>query len=161
MIVRETHRLRLRWATASDAEFILELVNDPDWLRFIGDRGVQDLDAARVFIEERLVASYHEHGYGLYLTERREDGVPIGICGLVRREGLDGPDVGFAFLRAYRSLGFAYEAAAATLEFAGDDLGLERIFAVTEPDNHSSIRLLTRLGLRSTGMVRLPGIAHE
>jgi RimJ/RimL family protein N-acetyltransferase len=159
MRVLETERLVLRWlAPETDAEFIFELLNEPEWLRFIGDRDVRTLDDARAYIVGGPVAMYHLHGFGLYAVERKDDGVALGICGLVRRDTLDDADLGFAFLRRYRGQGYAYEAAAATLAHARDVLGLQRVAAITSPDNDDSKKLLVRLGFAHQASLRL---GHE
>jgi RimJ/RimL family protein N-acetyltransferase len=156
MRVLETERLVLRWLSADDAEFMLALLNDPAWLRFIGDRGVRTLEGARDYIVNGPMAMYSRFGFGLYATEIKETGAVAGLCGLVKRDGLDDVDIGFAFLPAYRSQGYAYEAASATMAYARDTLGLERIVAITSEDNHSSGRLLEKIGLRFEKMVQLP-----
>ena len=109
--VLETDRLILRQLSIEDDAFILELVNDPLWLRFIGDRGVRTLDEARNYILKGPVAMYERAGFGLYLVERKIDGVPMGICGLIKRDVLDDVDLGFAFLPEYRGQGYATESA--------------------------------------------------
>ena len=101
MNVLQTDRLRLRWISSLDAEFIVELLNEPSWLRFIGDKGVRTTQDANAYISNGPVAMYARHGFGLYLTELKEDSVPIGICGLIKRDGLDDVDIGFAFLPRY------------------------------------------------------------
>ena len=161
MIVCETERLRLRWLTLDDAPFIYELLNDPDWLRYLGDRNIHDLAAARKFITSRFLNSYATNGYGLFLTEQLTDGVAVGINGIVSREGLAGPDVGFALLPAYRRMGYAYEASLASLAFARDNLGLKSILAITALHNMASSTLLEKLGLHFTGMITLPGYENE
>src|SRR2546430_1232042 len=133
MRVLETDRLVLRRLAAQDAEFIFELVNDPLWLRFIGDKGVRTLADARDYILRGPVAMYERFGFGLYLTERKEDGVPIGICGLVKRESLADVDIGFAFLPKFHGRGYAHESAAAVMEYGKGALGLKRIVAITSP----------------------------
>lgn len=155
MIVLETERLILRRLELGDAEFILGLLNDPSFLRFIGDKKVRTLDDAREYISSGPIASYERHGFGLYLTERREDGVPIGICGLLKRESLKDVDVGFAFLPPFWSKGYAFESASAVMAHARSVLGLSRVVAITSPDNDPSIRLLTKLGMKFESMVRL------
>ena len=117
MRVLETDRLILRWMSAGDAPFILELVTEPSWLRFIGDRGVRTPDDAREYIRKGPVDMYARLGFGLYLTERKEDGVPIGICGLLKRESLDDVDLGFANLPRFWGEGYAYEAALAVIAY--------------------------------------------
>jgi RimJ/RimL family protein N-acetyltransferase len=153
--VLETERLVLRRLSVDDAGFILGLVNQPSWLRFIGDRGVRTEDDARRYILEGPVASYERFGYGLYRTDRKDTATPIGICGLVRRESLADPDIGFALLPEHWGNGFASEAAAAVMAYARDVLGLPRVVAVVSPDNSKSIRVLRKLGLQFERVVRL------
>lgn len=157
MLVLETERTRLRWLTPDDAPFILALLNEPGWIRFIGDRGVHDIDAARAYLEQRLVPAYERLGFGFYALELKAGGSPAGICGLIKRDGLDDVDLGFALLAPYEGRGLAGEAAAATLAHARDDLGLRRVAAIATPDNARSTRLLERLGMRFERLVRLPG----
>jgi [ribosomal protein S5]-alanine N-acetyltransferase len=159
-IVR-TARLCLRRIVAGDAAFLLELLNDPSFLANIGDRGVRDLDEARVYIERGPVASYTLHGFGLYLVELAGSGEPIGICGVLRRDGLADPDLGFAFLPRYWGRGFALEAAGAVLEHARAALALRRLVAITLPSNQGSKRVLERIGFRLEGRVRLAGDPEE
>jgi RimJ/RimL family protein N-acetyltransferase len=155
MIVVETERLRLRRLGAGDAPFVLELVNEPSWLRYIGDKNVRSLADAERYIAEGPARSYAERGFGLYLVETRGDGTPIGICGLVKRDSLADVDIGFAFLPRYWKQGFAYESARAILDYGYSQLRLPRIVAVTLGDNRASIQLLERLGLRFLRVVRL------
>lgn len=159
--IATTARLRLRELVEDDAGFMLELLNQPDFLRFIGDRGVRDLEQARSYLREGPIASYARHGMGMYVVELREGGAPIGLCGLVVREGLPGPDIGFAFLPAYYGQGFAFEAARATLDLAHGALSLPRVLAIVSPGNARSIALLRRLGLRDAGTITLPGKDEE
>ncbi len=155
MIVVETERLTLRRLDLGDAEFILGLLNDPAFLRFIGDKKVRTLEDARDYLTQGPLASYQRFGFGLYLTERREDRVPMGICGLLKREALKDVDVGFAFLPPFRSKGYAFESASAVMAYGRDVLGLTRIVAICSPENDASIRLLEKLGLTFESMVRL------
>lgn len=161
MIIAETERLTLRRLTVDDAEFVFALLNEPSWLRFIGDKGVRTLEDARAYIENGPVAMYQRFGFGLYVTERRTDGVPMGMCGLIKRDGLDDVDIGFAFLPAYWGRGYAFEAAAAVMDYGRNVIGLTRIVAITAPDNESSARLLEKLGLRFDRMIRLSADAKE
>lgn len=161
MKVLETERLILRRLATDDAAFILELVNDPSWLRFIGDKGVRTLDDARDYILNGPIEMYARLGFGLYLTELKNGSVPIGICGLLKRDSLDDVDIGFAFLPKYRSKGYAYEAAAAAMAYGRRELGLNRIVAITSVDNHASERLLQKLGFEFERMVSLPDDAEE
>lgn len=157
MALIETHRTTLRELTLDDAPFIAQLLNEPAFLRYIGDRGVRTTDDAAAFIESRYRQSYRDHGYGLYHVALRETGASIGICGFVRRDGLDHPDLGFALTPAAEGRGLAFEAAEATLEYGWRGLGLPTVLAVVQPDNIRSQRLLGRLGFAPAGDVTLPG----
>lgn len=156
----ETDRLLLRRLDAGDAPFILELLNERSFLRFIGDKGVRTLDDAREYIAKQI-ASYEGLGFGLYLTERKQDGAAIGICGLVKRESLDDVDVGFAFLPAFWSQGFAVESASAVIDHATAVLKLPRVLAITNPDNIGSINVLNKIGLRFHRMTKLSADGQE
>lgn len=144
--VIETKRLLLRRQTVDDAEFILKLVNDPDWLRYIGDRGVCTAEDARAYIEAGCIKMYEKYGFGLYLMELRNERTPLGICGLIKRDLLEDVDLGFALVREHRGKGYAREAATATIAYSRDTLGLDRITAIVAPGNASSVRLLESLG---------------
>ncbi|HZH44390.1 MAG TPA: GNAT family N-acetyltransferase [Lysobacter sp.] len=155
MHVLETPRLRLRWFEPGDAAFVAELLNDPDWLRFIGDRGVRTEDDARHWIAERLVASYWRQGFGLWAMERKADGVPLGMCGLVRRDALPHVDLGYALLPRHRGAGYVREAGAACLRYAAEVLGLPRVLAITLEANVGSVRVLESLGMTFERRTRL------
>jgi RimJ/RimL family protein N-acetyltransferase len=161
MKVLETERLILRRLTVEDSEFMLELLNDPSWLRFIGDRGVRTLDAARDYILKTLVAMYERLGFGLYLTELKGEGVPIGICGLIKRDSLEDVDLGFAFLPKFRGKGYAYESALAVMAYGRKTFGLNRLVAITSPGNYGSARLLEKLGFDFERMVKLSDDSAE
>jgi RimJ/RimL family protein N-acetyltransferase len=156
-----TRRLRLRPFTLDDAPFIVELLNTEGWLRFIGDRGVRTPDDARTYLHEGPMEMQALHGFALWAVQRRKDGATIGMCGLIRREGLDDVDVGYALLPRYTGRGYAREAAAATLRHGFDMLGLKRIVAITHPDNAGSVRVLTTIGMHLERRVRLPGHDEE
>lgn len=151
----ETERLILRHLALDDAGFIRELVNDPGWLRFIGDRGVRSLEDARAYIRKGPMAMYEAFGFGLYAVEQLGEGGPIGLCGLVKRESLPEVDLGFAFLPRYRGQGFAREAARAVLAEARERFALARLLAIAAPDNVASIRLIEALGFRFERVMRL------
>jgi RimJ/RimL family protein N-acetyltransferase len=161
MKVLETERLILRRVTVEDSGFILELLNDPSWLRFIGDKGVRTLDAARDYILKSLVAMYERLGFGLYLTELKGEGVPVGICGLIKRDSLEDVDIGFAFLPRFRGKGYAYESASAVIEYGKRIFGLNRMVAITSPDNYGSAKLLEKLGFNFERMVKLSDDSAE
>lgn len=147
----ETERLRLRLPTVEDAPFFLELLNDPDWHRFVNDPGVRDISAAADWIESRLLKAYREHGFTFYMTTMKDTDLPIGICGLIHRPGLDHPDLGFGFLPAYRSQGHAQEAARSCIGLAREAFAIPKLYAITQHDNIASIRLLERLGFHLDG----------
>ena len=155
MTVLGTERLILREFTVEDAEFILALLNEPSFLRYIGDKKVRELEDARQYILNGPVASYKRNGFGLYLVELRESHTPMGMCGLIQREELPDPDIGFAFLPEFWSKGFAFEAATAVLQDARERLRLERILAITSLDNEASIGLLQRLGFTFEREIKL------
>lgn len=157
MSVLETRRLVLRRLCTEDAAFVLELVNDPDWLRFIGDRGVRTLEGAREYIRSGPMEMYERFGFGLFAVQRKAGAGPIGLCGLLKREWLEDVDLGFAFLPAFRRRGYAREAAAGTMAYASRVLGFDRIAAITSPQNEASQKLLGQLGFRFDRTVRPPG----
>ena len=161
MNVLETDRLNLRRISTDDAEFILQLLNEPSFLQFIGDRGVRTLDDARNYIRNGPMASYERFGFGLYLTELKEPRVPIGMCGLLKRDTLEDVDIGFAFVPQYWKQGYAMESAAAVMAHAKDALGLNRLAAITSPENETSIALLLKLGMRFEKLTRLTDEAPE
>ena len=159
--IATTTRLQLRELDEGDAGFMVALLNQPDFLRFIGDRGVRDEAQARDYLRDGPVASYARHGMGMYAVQPREGGAPVGLCGLVVREGLPDPDIGFALLPGYYRQGLAFEAASAVLDHARTTLALPRVLAIVSPGNARSIALLRRLGLRDAGTVTLPGKDEE
>jgi RimJ/RimL family protein N-acetyltransferase len=161
MNVLETQRLTLRRLTPDDAEFIFALVNDPSWLRFIGDRGVRTLADATDYILKGPMDSYERQGFGLYLTALKDSGTSIGICGVLKRETLDDADIGFAFLPQFVGMGYAYESGRAVLVHARNDLDLRRLVAITSPDNHASIHVLEKLGFAFERMIRMAADRDE
>lgn len=155
MTVPETERLILRHFSVDDAEFILGLLNEPSFLRYIGDKKVRSLDDARRYILNGPVTSYEKYGFGLNLMELRDSHTLIGMCGLLKREELPEPDIGFALLPDFWRKGFAFEAAAAVLQDARERLGLQRVLAITSLDNEASINLLERLGFKFERVIEL------
>jgi RimJ/RimL family protein N-acetyltransferase len=151
----ETDRLIVRPITLDDAPFILTLLNEPSFLRYIGDKQVRTVEDARQYILNGPVASYERHGFGLCLMELRESNTPVGMCGILKRDELPDPDIGFALLPDFWNKGLAFEAAAAVLKDARERLKLNRILAITSLDNEASINLLERLGLKFQEIVQL------
>lgn len=153
--VIETERLNLRRLSVDDAEFILELLNEPSFIRNIGDKGVRTTSDARQYILTGPIDSYERFGFGLYLVELKKSRVPIGICGLLKRDALPDADIGFAFFPRFWSKGYALESASAVRTYGINALGLKRIVAITNPDNDGSIRVLEKIGLKYERMIRL------
>ena len=162
MIVLETERLRLRRLDPdTDAEFILRLVNEPPFHHYIGDKDVRTLADARRYITDGPQKSYETNGYGLYKVELKSDATPIGMCGLLKRETLPDPDIGFAFLEDYWNKGYAYESAAGVMDYAREQLGMKRVLAITTPDNVASGKLLNKIGLTFDRLIKLTADASE
>jgi RimJ/RimL family protein N-acetyltransferase len=153
--------LTLRRLSLDDAKFIVEMLNDPAFLRFIGDKGVRTEEDARQYILSGPMDSYQRHGFGLWLVELQDSPTAIGICGLLKRETLSDVDLGFAFLPRYRAQGYAVESAAAVMGYARTVLGIGRLVAITNEDNTGSHRVLEKIGFRFERMIRLPGEGAE
>ena len=173
MKILETERLILREIVEADAEFILDLLNQPSFIKYIGDRNVRTVEQACEFIETRYRQSYREHGYGLYAVELKAEfdspsdrkipnpqfRIPnrtIGMCGFVKRDSLPEADIGFAFLPQFEGKGYAFESAAAVMKCGRDRLSFGRVLAITTPDNHSSEKLLTKLGFKFERLIQMP-----
>jgi len=157
VIIALTERLVIRRLTLADADFIRGLLNESSFLENIGDRGVRTLAEAEAYLQNGPLTSYRTNGFGLYLVLLQAGGVPIGICGLLRRDFLEDADIGFAFLPAYWQQGYAFESATAVVTHAREALGLRRLLGVTSPGNLGSIRVLEKLGLTFSRLVRMPG----
>ncbi len=155
MNILETERLLLRQITPDDAHFILELMNDPTYIRFIGDKGVKTIDDAVQYISKIVIDSYQQNGYGLWLVALKETLISIGICGLIKRDIFEDVDLGYAFLADHRGKGYASEAAAAVLGYGMGVLGFARILGVTVPENTASIHVLEKMGMTFEHMVKL------
>lgn len=157
----ETDRLSLSRLSYDDCEFIFELVNEPSFRQYIGDKGIGNLHDAREYLKKSFIGHYQKHGFGLYQVSRKTDDCRLGICGLVKRDEFDYPDLGFAFLKAYWSNGYAYESSVAVLDCGWRDLGLKQILAMADSGNRSSTRLLDKLGFKFERMARMPGETEE
>jgi RimJ/RimL family protein N-acetyltransferase len=147
MKILETERLYLRTIEPEDAAFYHELINDPTWLEYIGDKGIYSVEAARAAIIAGPCAMQAKLGFSLYLMERRSDGKPLGMCGLIKRDWLPEVDIGYAIRPAYSGQGYTYEAAAAVLVHAREQLHLPQLLGITAPANAKSIALLAKLGM--------------
>lgn len=159
----ETPRLRLRELTVDDAEFVCRLVNEPSFLTNIGDRGVRTPEDARRYILDGPWTRQRKPGYAQFLVQLKGNGTPIGVCGLLYREALDLSDVGFALVPEHWGKGYATEAASAVMAYGRSALGIDRIVGLTSADNHSSIKVLEKLGLSFERTVKMseddPGTA--
>ena len=161
MLILETERLRLRWFTDADVDFLRALLNDPGWLANIGERNVRTRRQARAWIATRHTATYGRLGFGFWGVERRSDGRLLGMCGLIKRDTLMEADVGYALMPEFRGQGYAREAAAACLRYAQDVLGLAEVWGITGPDNAASAAVLQQIGLQDAGVTRLVGEERE
>jgi RimJ/RimL family protein N-acetyltransferase len=153
--ILETERLRLRKIDVSDAEFIHRLMNDPAYLEFIGDKGVKTVADTERFLENVALKSYADNGFGHYIVELKSDGTPMGTCGYVKRDELDDPDIGFAFLPEFRRQGYALEAASAIFTYGVEVLGFSRVSAITTQNNERSSHLLSKLGFEYERIVSM------
>ncbi len=157
MYIQQTERLRLRQMSEDDAELMLGILTDPDFIRYVGDRGVRSIPEAADYIREKVLSSYRQYGFSMYLVELIDGSTSIGICGLVKRPGLDHVDIGFGFLPAWRKHGYAYEAAVGVLAYAASKLSLQQVVAIVSPENKASIGLLEKLGFQFDQMIRMSG----
>ena len=155
-----TERLTLREFNTDDAAFIIELLNSPSWIKYIGNRKVQTIEDAKSYLERAIFKGYKENGFGLWMVELRATQEPIGMCGLIKREGLDDVDIGFAFLPQYEGKGYGSEAANATM-FIAKEKGIKRIVAITVKYNTASIKLLEKIGLRFEKHITMPNDDEE
>lgn len=159
--ILETERLILREAEAGDAAFVLALLNSPGFIQNIGDRGVRTEDEAAAYIQDRMIAGYLSLGFGMWIVVERASGNAVGMAGLVRRDGLDCPDVGYAFSPDTWGRGYAQEAAAGVMAHAREVMGIGELAAITSPDNHASMAVLKKVGFTFQRMIRLPGADRD
>jgi len=156
----ETTRLKLRPITLDDASYILAQLNDPGWLKNIGDRGVRTLLGAKEYIDTKILSSLDNPQCAFFVVIRKDDPdkLVIGQCGVFKREGLEDPDLGFAFLENFCGMGYGYEAASAVMEYAYNDMQLKKLVAITSDNNEISQALLRKLGMNYTKDLLLPNI---
>jgi RimJ/RimL family protein N-acetyltransferase len=154
--ILETERIKVRWLTMDDTKFIIELLNSPGWIKFIGDRNVKTEDQAKKYLESGPLKSYADNVFGLSLVELKNEKRPIGMCGIIKRDHLESPDIGFAFLPEFIGKGLAFEVAKATMTYAKQTLKLPEILAITLPDNKLSIKLLEKIGMRFIKIFSFP-----
>lgn len=157
----ETERLTLIPTSEDDAAFLLELFNTPKWLKYIGDRNIRTVDDARIYVREKITPQLERLGFASYIILQKTDGQKIGMCGLYDRAGLEGIDIGFAFLPEFEGKGFAYEASLQLKNAAFNEFGVDELLAITTKDNYSSQKLLEKLGLKVAGTVKIPNDDEE
>lgn len=143
--ILETDRLYLRRLIRDDAGFILQLLNEPSWIEFIGDKNVSNLNDAKKYIELSAITMYQQYGYGLFLVCDKGHDTPMGLSGLMKRDNLDHADLGYAFLPEFWKKGFALEAVKSVLDYAKETHQLSTILALTKSSNASSIKLLNKV----------------
>jgi RimJ/RimL family protein N-acetyltransferase len=160
-MILETERLLLKPAQIEDAAFVFELLNSPKWKEFIGDRNVNSVEEAEEYIKNKMLPQFERLGYGNYMVVRKSDNVKIGSCGLYDREGLEGIDIGFAFLTAYEKKGYAFEAASRVLDVGVHHFGIKKLCAITMQTNFSSQKLLEKLGLKFIKIIQIQNDAKE
>ncbi len=161
MKILETERTILREVTVADAEFILDLLNQPSFIKYIGDRSMRTIEQARDYIESRFVGSYKQFGFGMYAVELKKTAEPIGICGFVKRDSLPDADIGFAFLPQFERKGFAFESSDAVMNYGREVLGFKRVLAITSQENESSVRLLEKINFKFERLIKLPHSDEE
>ncbi|MDG5492899.1 GNAT family N-acetyltransferase [Psychroserpens sp. SPM9] len=161
MKIAETKRLIIRQASTKDAAFIKKLLNSPNWIEFIGDRGIKDESGAIDYINNSLIKSYKINGYGLFLVELKETNKLIGMSGFVKRDYLNHPDIGFAMLPKYEGKGYSFEAAKAMMNLGVNVLKVSKIYAITTEDNIKSQNLLKKIGLKDSGKITPPNSEEE
>lgn len=160
-MILETNRLLLRKFVLEDAPFILDLVNSEGWLRYIGDRNIKTIEQALEYLKKGPLSTYEKYGYGLSMVLRKEDQVPVGMCGILHRDWLLIPDIGFALLPEFQGKGYALEIVRAVLHFTEDNYGFDKIGAITLKENLKSIQLLEKLAFRFTKTVYSPGSTDQ
>ena len=160
-MVLETERLKLREFAHDDTEFIIKLLNTEGWVKYIGDRNVKTTEQAIRYLDQGPLKSYIDHGFGLWMVENKSDSTPVGMSGILKRNYLPNPDIGFAFLPEFNGLGYAHEAAVAIMNYARDILKMKVIDAITLEENTRSIKLLEKIGMKYIKPIRIPGDKDE
>ena len=161
MKIFDTNRLVLRQVNINDAKFIFNLLNEPSWIQYIGNKNIKTLDDAKDYIRNGPIAMYAQYGFGLLVAELKSDQAPIGLCGLIKRDDLEDVDLGFAFLPEYWGKDYAMESASATIMYGKATHKLSRLVAITLTENYSSVNLLKKLGFRFENTMYLEGDDEE
>lgn len=161
MTLINTDRLSIRYIKVEDFNFIFRLLNDPSWIKYIGDKGIKTEDDARNYIQTGPLQMYKNFGFGLYLVTLKETAVPIGLCGLIKRPSLENIDLGYAFLPEYTGKGYAFEATKAVLQYGKEQLTIDKIVAITTIDNLSSEKVLLKLGFTFDSLIKEKNEAEQ
>ncbi|CAN5467528.1 GNAT family N-acetyltransferase [soil metagenome] len=161
MVRLETTRLILEELNATDGAFMHELLNTDSWKKYIGNRNIHTAEEGSNYITNRIAPSYQTNGFGFYKVRLKENNLPIGICGLVKRDGLEDIDIGFAYLPKYEGKGYGSESSVAIMKFAKNKLNVKTLLAITVSYNLKSITLLEKLGLKFEKTIRLPNDPEE
>ena len=156
-MILESERLLLEKFTINDAPFFYNLVNDPDWVKYIGDRNVRTIADAEKYLTEKIIPSYEQFGFGFYIVRLKGENTPIGMCGLIKRDWMEHVEIGYAFLAEFRGKGYAIESSIATKQYAKEKLSILRLAAITDTDNEKSGNLLERLGFKYERLITYPG----
>lgn len=156
-----SERLTLKPTNIEDAPFLVDLLNSPKWLKYIGDRNIKTIAQAENHIKEKILTQFDRLGYGNYTVIRKSDGVRMGSCGLYDRPGLEGIDIGFAFLPEYEGQGYGFESAKTVLDYVVANFSIDEICAITSLQNKRSQVLLEKIGLKYVKNVKLPGNDEE
>lgn len=155
MKIVETDRLILQEFSTNDADFVLQLLNEPAFHQYIGDKGVRTVDDAISYLYNGPIGSYKKYGYGLWLAKIKKNNTSAGMCGLKNRDVLEIPDLGYAFLKRYWSKGYATEAALGVINYAKVHLQLPRLVAITHPENKGSEKVLQKIGFQYKKVIHL------
>lgn len=157
----ETERLIIKLVDIDDAEFLLKLLNTEKWLKNIGDRNIHNLEDAQRYVREKNLPQIERLGFGNAVVILKSDNEKIGTVGLYDREGIDGVDIGFAFLEEHEGKGYAYEAAKKIMDAGINEFDIKKVSAITLPENSSSIKLIEKLGLKFKEVVRIPNDTED
>ena len=160
-IVLETNRLQIREFLIEDTDFIIELLNSPGWLQYIGDRQVHTPEQAIAYLQNGPLKSYAQNGFGLWMVALKQEQTPIAMCGIIRRDFLEHPDIGFALLPSFMGQGYAFEMASAVLTYATNQLKLAKLCAIVLAENEHSIKLLNKLHFHPHSTIIYPGTEDE
>jgi RimJ/RimL family protein N-acetyltransferase len=153
----ETARLRLRKIQSDDLAALFLIVSDPEVMKYLG------IEAGALMSREetrdtlgKMVDFWVQHGFGRWAVVNKEDGKLIGLCGFRLFEAT--PELFYMFAKASWRRGLATEAARACLRYGFEEVGFDRIVAFTRHANTASIRVMTKIGMRTEKDITHPGV---